>query len=267
MNKFLRLLAVPLAALAFSTIAVGDDQSKTTPTVRPADQILGMNIRNQDNQSLGHIEDLVVNVKTGKLVYAAMARGQILGFGGSLYAIAPEALQMSANGENLILNASNSDFENVRGFDQNAWPTAPNRRWGQTAAATTTERRPETGRETGTVKSNQDLARVSALQGLYVYGSNKKSLGRAYDLVINWPQHEVAYVAVQQGAGAFNTGGKLYAVPLTALSLQTPPDEREGRAFHMNATQQDFDRANSFTSDHWPNQPAEHFRDLRSSNR
>jgi len=248
MKRWLFALAAPALCLFVTANVFGDDKATDAKsTVRPAGQLIGMDVRNPKNESLGHIQDFVINMTNGKAVYVAMARGQVLGFGGNLFAIAPEALSMSANGDYIVLDANNQDFENAKGFDQNAWPTQPDRRWGKTSTAANVERTVENALS----KTNDNLSRVSALTGLQVYGRDDKVLGRVYDLAMTCPGHQVIYAAVQHG-GTLGIGGKLIAVPWNALTMKAPALDPQRRAFYLDATQQEFENAAGFTSERWP---------------
>jgi sporulation protein YlmC with PRC-barrel domain len=241
MKRWLLVLAAPALCLFVSSGAFGDDKTTDAKSVvRPAGQLLGMHVQNTKNESLGHVEDYVIDMTNGKTVYVAMARGQVAGFGGSLFAIAPEALSMSSNGEYMILDATNQDFDKATGFDLNAWPTQPDRRWGKPTGVV--------------VAKKENLARVSVINRLYVNGRENKSLGRIYDLAMTCPGHQVIYAAVQQG-GTLGFGGKLIAVPWQAMTLKMPALDPQRRAFFLDATAQQFENASGFTSDRWPEQP------------
>jgi sporulation protein YlmC with PRC-barrel domain len=263
MKQWLCALTVPVICLAVSASTVSAQQNEGKRSIHPAGKIIGMDVRNSKNESLGHIEDIVINLKDGKCVYVALGRGQVLGFGGSLYAISPEALSMSANNEYVMLNASNADFENAKGFDLNAWPAMPDRRWGAKGSATGTDVTPSTS---GTVKGNENMARISAINGLNVYGRDDTSkevvVGRIYDLALNCDSHQVAYAAVHHG-GTLGVGGKLVAVPWTAMTLRAPALNPQQRAFFIDATMRDFETGDSFTSDNWPAQPSARFKDAK----
>jgi len=266
MTRWLFALAIPTFCLLVSANAYGQERTEGKRMIRPAGELMGLDIRSKNsNESLGHIEDFVVNLKDGKIVYVAMARGQVLGFGGSMFAVSPDALTMAANGEYCILNASNQEFENAKGFDLNAWPSLPDRRWGKAGAANANDRDQvrDNDRPAGTVKSNENLSRLSAINGLYVYGKNDKSVGRIYDCAIDCNKHQIAFAAVHHG-GALGVGGKLVAVPWQALTMKAPALDPQRRAFYINATENDFERATGFTSDRWPEQPEAAFRNLTS---
>jgi sporulation protein YlmC with PRC-barrel domain len=278
MNKRLFLLAAPVLCLFVSANAFGQDAKvEGKRSIHPAGRILGMDIRSakNTNESLGSVEDIVVNMKDGKCVYMAMSRGKVLGFGGNFFAISPDALKMGENSEYLILNATNQEFENAKGFDQNSWPMQPERRWGAASTTNRTEEQPRTEDQPkqGSIKNNENLARITAIRGLTVYGRNTAannnntdskdaSVGSIYDIALDCSKHQIAYVAIHHG-GTLGVGGKLVAVPWQALTLRAPALDPQRRAFYINATAQDFERAQGFTSDAWPTEPTQAFRDLR----
>jgi sporulation protein YlmC with PRC-barrel domain len=261
MKRWLYALTVPVVCLVVSAGTVSAQQNDGKRTIHPAGKIMGMDVRNTKNESLGHIQDIVINLKDGRTVYVALGRGQVLGFGGSLFAIAPQALSLAPNGEYVVLNANNADFENAKGFDLNAWPNTPDRRWGgknSVGADVTLAAAPD--------KGNENLARVSAINGLNVYGrdeSNKEVVvGRIYDLAMNCDTHQVAYAAVHHG-GTLGVGGKLIAMPWTAITLRAPALNPQQRAFFVDATVRDFESEPGFTSDNWPAQPTARFKDAK----
>ena len=265
MQKCLFALAAPALCLFVSTNAFGADQKTDAKrNIHPAGRILGMEIRNPKNEVLGYVEDFVLNLKDGKCAYAVMSRGKVLGFGGNFFAIAPDALRQGTNNEFLVLDATSQEFENAKGFDQNSWPTTPDRRWGKagnTGAATANDA------PVGNLKSLDNLARVTAINGLPVYGrgtgDNKEPMvGRVYDLAMDCNQHQIAYAAIHHG-GTLGVGGKLYAVPWQALTLRAPALDPQRRAFYIDASDQDFTNATGFTSDNWPTEAEARFRNLK----
>jgi sporulation protein YlmC with PRC-barrel domain len=259
----LTLLAIVLCLTVSAYVSAADTQKEVKGSIHPASKILGMEIRNSKNDSLGYVEDCVLNMKDGKAVYVVMSRGKVLGFGGNYFAIAPDALSLAANGEYLMLEANNSDFENAKGFDQNNWPTQPDRRWGKSSSTARTDEQP-----TGNNKSYDNMARVTAITGLPVYGrdasdkTKEAQVGRVYDLALDCNKHQVAYVAVHHG-GTLGVGGKLVAVPWQALTLRAPALDPQRRAFFIDATTRNFDEAPGFTSDNWPAMPDSRFNNLR----
>ncbi|HCO24856.1 MAG: hypothetical protein CME31_20450 [Gimesia sp.] len=59
-----------------------------------ASKLIGMNIENPQGQSLGEINDLVINTSTGEVRYAAVTYGGFLGVGNKMFAVPFEAFNI-----------------------------------------------------------------------------------------------------------------------------------------------------------------------------
>ena len=86
--------------------------------------LLGMEVRNRENQKLGEIKDLVMD-SPGRVNYAVLAVGGFLGIGEKLIALPPSALQVAEDGNYLILDADKAKIQAAPGFAATNWP-APN---------------------------------------------------------------------------------------------------------------------------------------------
>ena len=97
-----------------------------------ARSILGMKVRNQSNQYLGRIKDLVIDWQTEQVAYAVLSTGDRppFGQGGKLLAVPLTALTSSADQKHLILNADKSKVEAATGFESANWPSVSNPSWG-----------------------------------------------------------------------------------------------------------------------------------------
>ena len=58
-----------------------------------ASKLAGLNVRDGKGEKLGSVEDLVMDVKTGKISYLAMSFGMTLGLGGKLFAVPYDQVQ------------------------------------------------------------------------------------------------------------------------------------------------------------------------------
>jgi sporulation protein YlmC with PRC-barrel domain len=97
-----------------------------------ASSILGMDVRNQNDEHLGHIKDLVIDWKTEGVSYAVISTGDrlLLDIKEKLLAVPLTALTLSPDQKCLILNAEKSKVEAAMGFDKNNWPSVSNPSWG-----------------------------------------------------------------------------------------------------------------------------------------
>ncbi len=87
-----------------------------------ASSIIGDSVENRKGETLGKIEELMVNVDTGKIEYAVLTAGGLLGVGKKLFAIPFEQLEIDEEKEVFILDRSKDYIKNSPGFDSSHWP-------------------------------------------------------------------------------------------------------------------------------------------------
>src|SRR5688572_20443912 len=87
-----------------------------------ASGLIGMEVRNNENQKLGEIKDLVLE-NPGTVSYAVLSVGGFLGIGEKLIALPPSALKVGEDGSHLILDADKAKIQAAPGFAATAWPS------------------------------------------------------------------------------------------------------------------------------------------------
>lgn len=97
--------------------------------------IIGTKVTNKQGDSLGKIEDLMVDVKSGQVIYAVVSFGGFLGMGDKLFAVPLQVMQVDTNGEEFHLNESKERLENAPGFDKDNWPNSADTNWHQQVEA------------------------------------------------------------------------------------------------------------------------------------
>jgi uncharacterized protein YjbJ (UPF0337 family)/sporulation protein YlmC with PRC-barrel domain len=102
----------------------------THPRVVPVSIFIGYRVINPAGEDLGKIEDIAVDMESGRIVYAVLSFGGFLGFGDKLFAIPWEALKLSSQDDEFILHVSKEALEAAPGFDKNSWPEMADRQWG-----------------------------------------------------------------------------------------------------------------------------------------
>lgn len=96
------------------------DREKVRRTDK-ASGVLGMEVRNSQNEKLGEVKDLVME-DFGRVSYAVLSVGGFLGIGEKLIALPPSALKVADTGEYLLLNADKARIQAAPGFAATAWP-------------------------------------------------------------------------------------------------------------------------------------------------
>jgi sporulation protein YlmC with PRC-barrel domain len=97
-----------------------------------ASGILGLDVRNQNDERLGHIKDLVIDWKTEQVSYAVISTGNkmLLDIKEKLLAVPLTALTVSSDQKHLVLNADKAKVEAAMGFAADNWPSVSNPSWG-----------------------------------------------------------------------------------------------------------------------------------------
>jgi hypothetical protein len=104
------------------------DNKSARGTVR-ASQIIGQNLKNSNGDSVGEVNDLVLD-SSGKVRYAAVTYGGFLGVGTKMFAVPFEAFKVRQNPNDpndrgdyvLTLDVTKEQLDGAQGFDNDHWP-------------------------------------------------------------------------------------------------------------------------------------------------
>jgi sporulation protein YlmC with PRC-barrel domain len=102
--------------------------------VDKASSLIGMDVRNAQNEKLGEIKDLVVDLHSGKIEYAVMGVGGFLGIGDKYVAIPTSAFSLAPGQNELMLNADKAKVQNAPTFAKDNWPDIHSPTWRTDAA-------------------------------------------------------------------------------------------------------------------------------------
>ncbi|WP_075082822.1 PRC-barrel domain-containing protein [Mariniblastus fucicola] len=88
---------------------------------------------------------------------------------------------------------------------------------------------------------------TSSLTGDEIRNRNDETLGSVHDIMVDCGTGKVSYVVMTSG-GFLGFGNKLFALPMSALELDT-----ECKCLRMNASKESFKESDGFDKDNWPN--------------
>ncbi|HXV71293.1 MAG TPA: PRC-barrel domain-containing protein [Acidimicrobiia bacterium] len=100
-----------------------------TTTALSAGTITGDKARNPAGDKLGHIEELVIDLESGRVLYAVLASGGFLGMGDKYFAIPWDLLTVDTDSHEVVVDVSKETLQNAPGFDRDSWPEIHDRTW------------------------------------------------------------------------------------------------------------------------------------------
>ena len=103
---------------------------KTEPQVLSATTIIGDKVINPQGEHLGEIKELMIDLDLGRVAYAVLSFGGVMGLGEKLFAIPFQALQLRPDRHEFVLNVDKEKLKKAPGFDKNNWPSTADRTWG-----------------------------------------------------------------------------------------------------------------------------------------
>lgn len=106
------------------------DKPERTRRVLSASTLAGDRVRNSAGEDLGKIEELMIDVPTGRVAYAVLSFGGFLGMGNKLFAVPWDALTVDEDQHEFILNVDKQKLESAPGFDKDHWPDMADPAWG-----------------------------------------------------------------------------------------------------------------------------------------
>jgi sporulation protein YlmC with PRC-barrel domain len=101
---------------------VSEDDPKNNRLVLAATTLTGDRVRNTAGEYLGRIEEVMLDIPTGRIAYAVLSFGGFLGIGDKLFAVPWKALQIDTAEHEFILDIPRQTLETAPGFDKNNWP-------------------------------------------------------------------------------------------------------------------------------------------------
>ena len=87
-----------------------------------ASSIIGDKVFNPQDEKLGSIKDIMLDITSGKIEYVVVELGGFLGMGEKFFALPFSLLKLDAKNQCFILNQDKSVLLEAPGFDKDHWP-------------------------------------------------------------------------------------------------------------------------------------------------
>jgi len=240
------LIALGVAWLAVSVASskpqpdrfVADAKGWQRRAVLSAQSLIGDEVRNLENQMLGRIEDIMIDVPTGRVAYAVLSFGGVMGMGEKLFALPWEGLRVDDRRRQVIVDVDKAHLRQAPGFDKDDWPDMADLSWSNRVHGFWM------GRD-GDVLHRRVMS-AGSLAGDSVRNHAGEDLGTIEATMVDLADGRVVYAVLEFG-GTLGFGTRFFAVPWRALRL----NEDEKR-FVMDADRERLENLPGFDKDNWP---------------
>jgi sporulation protein YlmC with PRC-barrel domain len=244
-----------------------------------ASDLIGMTVKNNQDEKLGKVEDLAVDVESGRVVQVILSTGGFIGIGDTLSAVPPGALHRDVANKVLQLDADKEKLKGAPEFVMSKWAENSDckhlsevyRLYGEEPALTFVQKgdavqnaSPSTvssRKADGTwdkdrissksqcmipVSRLSQVQKASKLMGTPVKNLQDEKLGKVENLLVDLPSGRVVAVIVSSG-GFLGMGDELSAVPPTALRFTTDRD-----TLQLDASKEMLTASPHFKANQWP---------------
>ncbi len=243
--KWILLLggAAYFSVVAATKLAAQTNQNIPTKTVFVSEgkqptlvsELIGMEVVNQQQEKIGEIKDIAMDVVAGKLNYVVFSTGGFLGLGEKLIPLPSASMKVDLNGKKLVLNADKESLKRAQGMDRNNWPAVADRKTISKGDSVAKNRAHFQGVASGVTPVNRpgleireaagaefNLVPGKILKGSDVLGMDVKGvadtrLGEIRDVAVDLESGRVVYAALASG-GFLGLGEKLVAVTPSDLT-------------------------------------------------
>lgn len=236
----------------------GDDFGMPTRWEKTT-SVVGRKVVTTTREDLGKVEDVVVDPRSGRILYGVLSFNPTVGVGEKLYAIPWNSLELPADNTTVVLKVERDRLKSAPSFERTQWPNFDDKYvttiykyydvppyWERD---TRTTRLVSDRTEDGDVKVYRERwyspartwQKSSDLIGRSVRNRENEDLGRIADLSMDPDTGRILYAVIE-------SGGRYYSIPWPAF-LETA----DASYLILDADKQLLTEKVSFTADRWPN--------------
>lgn len=246
------IVAAPWMALpAFA--AAGDDKPdlnrNTTQTAAPssarkerlgnitkASEVIGREIQNAQNEKVGKVDELALDVQAGRIVYV------IVSSDGKTIAVPPRAFAADATSKAVRLDVAKEKLQGAPVFETSHY--GDNSRVGEIYRYFGQQPYSDAARDVNS--AGNQLEKASKVIGMSVKNRQEQKLGTVDNLAVDLAAGRIAQVIVSSG-GFLGVGDALSAVPPGAFHY-----DQAQEVLHLDTTKEALAKAPHFKSSEWP---------------
>lgn len=234
--------------------AVGSARSNLLGTPLKSSDLIGAKIENAAGKKIGTVDDLAVDLQTGRIVHVIVSAGGFMNMGQRHYALPPAMVSVVAPGKALRSDVTMERLKSAPAFETARWTAyygsdrarESSRYFGdESGFESDSIRSGQAGTATGT-SGSRTVEKATKLTGLAVKNLQDEKIGSVDNLMVDLSSGRVVAVIVSSG-GFLGMGDALSVIPPTALRHTA---ERDG--LRLDTTKDALAKAPSFKTGAWP---------------
>jgi sporulation protein YlmC with PRC-barrel domain len=105
------------------------DPNKKYRRTLAASTLEGNKVRNSAGVDLGKVDEIMIDIPSGRVAYAVLSFGGVLRMGNKLFAVPWSSLRVDEDEKCFILDLDKSKLEAAPGFDKDNWPDMADTTW------------------------------------------------------------------------------------------------------------------------------------------
>jgi sporulation protein YlmC with PRC-barrel domain len=98
-------------------------------TILSSKSLLGTKVVNAQGESLGRLEEVMLDMDTGVVAYVVLSFSKLLGLKDKYFAIPYQALTIDRDSDQIVMNIKKEKLEFAPGFEKSDWPNKANLHW------------------------------------------------------------------------------------------------------------------------------------------
>jgi len=222
----------------------------TEPATRwqKASDIIGKTVESSRAESCGKIEDLIIDIPSGRAIYT------IVHFEGRYAPVPSSALSLPSHAEKYVLNVAKDQLKTFS-YEKDRWPDFSDRGWAD-QVHTHYKVTPywaqsissDMGYNPAWYRYTTHWQKATDLLGKEVENSQDEDLGKIEDLIID-PDRARTLFGILSHGGVLGMGDKLFAIPWSSLTTMSADHED----FILNVDKDRLKNASGFDKKNWPN--------------
>ena len=250
-NSKLYLCALVACALAGLTASAQNANPNALGHVERANKVYGKQVMSSDNQKIGNLNNLIVDLESGRILYATIgeSKGRV-GVPPQIFTQTP-----NANDSSVRANVTKQKFDGAPAFNGNVDKPEDIGQAGYISQVYQYFGVPAWWQGSSPVNegSFHNVHKASEVIGMDVQNVNNQSIAKVNNVAVDLPAGRVVYIILTPGSN-LNLGNNLLVLPPQAVTLS-----QDGKHLVTGVDQAQLASAPHFDKNNWPNLSDQNF--------